>query len=173
MSLWLWYWCKVCLLAVLDKSLALEKFSRRNDSEFSRSSWRNEFSSLILLLIFKSVWKNFSFPSRFLRFLSGNSLSPLDCQDFWEKFLFLFSIFEILEKKFPFSSRFSRHWRKISPSPLDWQDFGAIFLFLLSIIDHFHFHSNFQLVSDFILTVCHIKIAERKIYVFKCLNVPF
>ena len=44
---------------------------------------------------------------------------------------------------------------------------------LLSPFDHFHFHTNFQLVSDFILTVCHIKIAERKIYVFKCLNVPF
>ena len=54
---------------VLDKSLDLEKFSKRNYSWFSLSSWRNEFSCLVLLSIFKILRKYFSFSSRFLRFL--------------------------------------------------------------------------------------------------------
>ena len=53
----------------LDKSLDLEKFSKRNTSWFSLSSWRNEFSCLVLLSIFKILRKYFSFSSRFLRFL--------------------------------------------------------------------------------------------------------
>ena len=50
--------------AVLDKSLDLEKFSKRNYSWISLSSWRNEFSFLVLLSIFKIFKKlrnNFSF----------------------------------------------------------------------------------------------------------------
>ena len=104
-------------IAVLDKSLDLEKFSKRNYSWFSLSSWRNEFSCLVLLSIFKILRNYFSFPSWFTRFLSWTSLSPLDFQDFVKQFPFLLSIFEIC--------------RTISLPPLDFQDFVEHFLFLI------------------------------------------
>ena len=47
--------CQRSILALgadIDKSLDLEKFSKRNDSQFSLSRWRSEFSYLVLLLIF-------------------------------------------------------------------------------------------------------------------------
>ena len=66
----------------LDKSLELEKFPKRNYSWFSLLSWRNEFSCLVLLSIFKIFRKHFSFSSRFTRFLFSTSLSPLDFQKF-------------------------------------------------------------------------------------------
>ena len=81
---------------VLDKSLDLEKFSKRNYSWFPLSSWRSEISCLVLLSIFKILKNHFSFSSRFSRFLYWTSLSPLDFQDFVEQFLFLLSIFKIL-----------------------------------------------------------------------------
>ena len=68
--------------ADLDKSLDLEKFSKRNYSWFSLSSWRSEFSFLVLLSIFKIFRKHFSFSSRFPRFLYSISLSPLDVHNF-------------------------------------------------------------------------------------------
>ena len=83
-------------IPVLDKSLDLEKFSKRNYSWFSLSSWRSEFSRLVLLSIFKILRNHFSFSSWFTRFLIPTSLSPLDFQDFVEQFLFLLSIFKIL-----------------------------------------------------------------------------
>ena len=81
---------------VLDKSLDLENFSKRNYSWFPLSSWRSEISCLVLLSIFKILKNHFSFSSRFSRFLYWTSLSPLDFQDFVEQFLFLLSIFKIL-----------------------------------------------------------------------------
>ena len=42
----------LALVADIDKSLDLEKFLKRNDSQFSLSRWRSEFSYLVLLLIF-------------------------------------------------------------------------------------------------------------------------
>ena len=83
----------------IDKSLGLEKFSKRNDSDFSLSLARSYFSCLVLLSIFKNRRNSFSFYSRFSRF----------------------------EKKFSFSSRFSRFFRPISLSPLDFQDFRENF----------------------------------------------
>ena len=114
-------------ISVLDKSLDLEKFSKRNYSWFSLSSWRSEFSSLVLLSNFKILRKHFSFSSRFTRFLYWTSLSPLDFQDFVEQFLFLLSIFNILKNNFSFSSRFSRFSRTLSLSPLDFQDLNKSF----------------------------------------------
>ena len=99
------------------------KISRRNDSLFSRSLEKTDFSFLFLFSIFKIFRKKFYFSSRFVRFLKPfsfyswfsrflrkNSLSLLDWWDFetqisfssrfsrfWEKFLFLFSIYEIFE----------------------------------------------------------------------------
>ena len=66
----------------LDKSLDLEKFSKRNYSWSSLSSWRSKFSCLVLLSIFKIFRKHFSFSSRFTRFLYLISLSPLDFHNF-------------------------------------------------------------------------------------------
>ena len=54
------------MVTVIDKSLDLEKISRRNDSYFSLSSWRIVFS--FLFSIFKILRKKFSFYSRFMRF---------------------------------------------------------------------------------------------------------
>ena len=71
----------------IDKSLDLEKFSKRNDSQFSLSSWRGEFSYLVLLSIFKILRKKSSFSSRFSRFLRWN----IDIES-----LFLFSIVNII-----------------------------------------------------------------------------
>ena len=73
-------------MADIDKSLDLEKFSKRNYSWFSLSSWRSEFSCLVLLSIFKILRKHFSFSSRFLRFSFWNYISPLNFQDFVEQF---------------------------------------------------------------------------------------
>ena len=56
----------------IDKSLDLEKFSKRNDLQISLSSWRNVFSSLVekfekkihfLISIFRIFKKIFSFSS--------------------------------------------------------------------------------------------------------------
>ena len=70
----------------IDKSLDLEKFSKRNDSQFSLSSWRSEFSYLVLLSIFKILRKKFSFSSRFSRF--------------YIEIHFLLSIFKIFKMKY-------------------------------------------------------------------------
>ena len=83
-------------VAVIDKSLDLEKISRRNESIFSLSSWRNDFSFLFFLSIFKNSRKKFSFSSRFMRF-------------YWA-ILVHFSIFKTLKKNFSFSSRFMRFY---------------------------------------------------------------
>ena len=80
--------------AVIDKSLDLEKISRRNDSCFSLSSWRIVFSFLFLFSIFKIFRQQISFFSRFARFLKS--------------ILFLFSIFKIVKTKVSFYSRFMR-----------------------------------------------------------------
>ena len=80
--------------AVIDKSLDLEKISRRNDSYFSLSSWRIVFSFLFLFSIFKIFRQQISFFSRFARFLKS--------------ILFLFSIFKIVKTKVSFYSRFMR-----------------------------------------------------------------
>ena len=80
--------------SVIDKSLDLEKFSRRNDSYFSLSSWRIVFSFLFLFSIFKIFRQQISFFSRFARFLKS--------------ILFLFSIFKIVKTKVSFYSRFMR-----------------------------------------------------------------
>ena len=85
----------------IDKSLDLEKFSRRNDSYFSLSSWRIVFSFLFLFLIFKIFRQKISCSSRFVRF----------------------------SKQFSFSSRFSRLWRKSSLSTLDLWDSVHCFSF--------------------------------------------
>ena len=100
-------------VAVLDKSLDLEKFSKRNYSWFSLSSWRSEFSCIVLLSIFKILKTE------------------------TEKFLFLLSVHKIFVLNFSFSSRFSRFCRTISLSPLDFQYFEEKFLFLLSIFKIF------------------------------------
>ena len=71
---------------VLDKSLDLEKFSKRSNSWFSLLSWRNEFSCLVLLSIFKILKTE----------TEKISLSPLGSQDFCIELLFLLSIFKIL-----------------------------------------------------------------------------
>ena len=92
--------CAVCA-AGIDKSLDLEKFSRRNDSYFSLSSWRIVFSFLFLFLIFKIFRQKISCSSRFVRF----------------------------SKQFSFSSRFSRLWRKSSLSTLDLWDSVHCFSF--------------------------------------------
>ena len=88
--------CQVCQ-SDIDKSLGLEKFSKRNNSDFSRSREAN-FHVL--------------FSSRFTRIGETVSLSPLDFQDNLDQFLFLLSIFKIFEINFSFSSRFSRFQRK-------------------------------------------------------------
>ena len=88
-------------LTGIDKSLDLEKFSRRNDSYFSLSSWRIVFSFLFLFLIFKIFRQQISCSSRFVRF----------------------------SKQFSFSSRFSRLWRKSSLSTLDLWDSVHCFSF--------------------------------------------
>ena len=93
----------------IDKSLDLEKFSKRNDSQFSLSSWRSEFSYLVLLSIFKILRKKFSFSSRFSRS--------------YIEILFPLSIFKILKKDFSFSSRFMTYWYWKSLSLLDFQDY--------------------------------------------------
>ena len=80
--------------SVIDKSLDLEKISRRNDSCFSLSSWRIVFSFLFLFSIFKIFRQQISFFSRFARFLKS--------------ILFLFSIFKIVKTKVSFYSRFMR-----------------------------------------------------------------
>ena len=54
--------------ADLDKSLGLENLSERNYSWFSLSSWRNEFSCLVLLWFFEIFILKFSFSSWFSRF---------------------------------------------------------------------------------------------------------
>ena len=87
--------------AGIDKSLDLEKFSRRNYSYFSLSSWRIVFSFLFLFLIFKIFRQKISCSSRFVRF----------------------------SKQFSFSSRFSRLWRKSSLSTLDLWDSVHCFSF--------------------------------------------
>ena len=87
--------------AVIDKSLDLKKFSWRNYSYFSLSSWIIVFSFLFLFSIFKILRQKFSFSSRFVRFL----------------------------KQFSFSSRFSRLWRKNSLSTLDLRDSVHCFSF--------------------------------------------
>ena len=63
------------LVAVIDKSLDLEKFSKRNYSYFSLSSWGIVFSFLFLFSIFKILRQKFSFSSRFVRFLKQFSFS--------------------------------------------------------------------------------------------------
>ena len=99
------------------------KISRRNDSLFSRSLEKTDFSFLFLFSIFKIFRKKFYFSSRFVRFLKPfsfyswfsrflrkNPFSLLDWWDFatqisfsswfsrfWEKNLFLFSIYEIFD----------------------------------------------------------------------------
>ena len=110
-----------------------QKISRTNDSLFSRSLEKNEFSFLFLFSIFKIFRKKFYFSSRFVRFLNP----------------------------FSFSSWFSRFLRKISLSLLDWWDsetqisFSSRFsrylekiLFLFSIYEIFENNSlsllNFQ-----------------------------
>ena len=80
--------------SVIEKSLDLEKISRRNDSCFSLSSWRIVFSFLFLFSIFKIFRQQISFFSRFARFLKS--------------ILFLFSIFKIVKTKVSFYSRFMR-----------------------------------------------------------------
>ena len=75
-----------CAKTGIDKSLDLEKFSKRNDSQFSLSSWRGEFSYLVLLSIFKILRKKFSFSSRFSRF--------------YIEIHFLLSIFKIFKMKY-------------------------------------------------------------------------
>ena len=87
--------------SVIDKSLDLEKISRRNDSCFSLSSWRIVFSFLFLFSIFKIFRQQISFFSRFARFLN----------------------------QFSFSSRFSRLWRQKSLSTLDSWDSVLCFSF--------------------------------------------
>ena len=80
--------------SVIDKSLDLEKISRRNYSCFSLSSWRIVFSFLFLFSIFKIFRQQIFFLSRFARFLKS--------------ILFLFSIFKIVKTKVSFYSRFMR-----------------------------------------------------------------
>ena len=90
------------LTSVYDKSLDLERSVSRNDSSFSLSVWRTEFSFLFLFSIFKNLKTKFSFSSRISRFLRKISLSLLDFWDFEEKNPFLFSIFKIWIEKFLF-----------------------------------------------------------------------
>ena len=93
-------WKTQGLVSVIDKSLDLEKISRRNDSYFSISSWRIVFSFLFLFSIFKMLRQKFSFSSWLVRF----------------------------SKQFSFSSRFSRLWRK-NLSTLDLRDSVHCFSF--------------------------------------------
>ena len=70
--------------ADIDKSLDLEKISKRNDPDFSLSISRNEISFLFLFSIFKIFKifrKYFSFSSRFLSWRRNISRSPLDLWD--------------------------------------------------------------------------------------------
>ena len=119
-------WTSVLVLSVRHwQESRSRKISRRNDSIFSRSLEKIEFSFLFLFSIFKIVRKKFYFSSRFMRllnlfsfsslfsrFLRKKSLSLLDWWDsetqisfssrfsrFWEKFLLLFSISEIFKNK--------------------------------------------------------------------------
>ena len=87
------------------------KISRRNDSLFSRSLEKTDFSFLFLFSIFKIFRKKFYFSSRFVRFLKQFSFyswfsrflrkNSLSLPDWWDS-----------ETKISFSSRFSRFWEK-------------------------------------------------------------
>ena len=81
---------------VIDKSLALKKISRSNDSYFSLSSWRIVFSFPFLFSIFKILRPKFSFSSQFVRFFKKNSLSLLNFQDSEEQILFLLDLWDSL-----------------------------------------------------------------------------
>ena len=111
------------------------KISRRNDSLFSRSLEKTDFSFLFLFSIFKICRKKFNFSSRFVRFLKPfsfyswfsrflrkNSLSLLD---WWDS-----------ETQISFSSWFSRFWEKISFSSR-FMRFLITILFLFSIFKIF------------------------------------
>ena len=87
--------------SVIDKSLDLEKISRRNDSYFSLSSRRIVFSFLFLFSIFKIFRLKISFFSWFARLLN----------------------------QFSFSSQFSRLWNQKSLPTLDSWDSVLCFSF--------------------------------------------
>merc|ERR1712074_217627 len=115
---------------------------------------RNSQREMIQIFPSRSREANFhvSFSSRFSRlennfsfFFRPISLSPLDFQDFWRKFLCLLSIFKI----FLINILIIEH---------DMSKYASITL----SFDHFHFHPTAQLVPDLILTLCQTKIAERE-----------
>ena len=85
------------------------------------------------------------------------SRSPLDFQEFLEKFLFPLSFLEIFIWKFPFSSRLSRFLRRISLSLLDFRDSWEKIPFLFSIFKTLE--KNFSFSSRLARFWSHISLS--------------